>query len=91
MTFWFGYWWPSVKGNGPEDITSLILVGIVTAIFVPRVRRWWVVREQHLHAKLEHVMKQNAHIIHHSKAIPNKSTTTGDDLSVVPEHLKGKP
>ena len=59
---WFGYWWPSIKGNGPEDITSLVVVAIVTGLFVPRVRRWWVAREQALHAKLDHIIKHHPDI-----------------------------
>ena len=88
-TFYFGYWWPSLKGNGPEDVTSLIVAGVLTSIFVPRVRHWWVAREEHLHAKLDHVLKQNAHIIHHSRAIPNQHAD-GTPINEVPEHLQGR-
>lgn len=91
MTFFNHYYWPSITGNGPEDVTSLLIVGVLTGIFVPRVRRWWIAREQHLHAKVDLMLKQNAHIIRHHPDIPNASTTTGDDLSKVPEHLKGTP
>ena len=44
--FWLGYWWPSIKGNGPEDITSLIVVSIAASFLVPRVRRWWRARAE---------------------------------------------
>jgi hypothetical protein len=70
--FWFNYWWPSIKGNGPEDMTSLLIVGILTGIFVPRVRRWWIAREQAVHAKLDHNAKMLMHVIHHSPDIPNE-------------------
>ena len=69
---WFGYWWPSIKGNGPEDITSLVIVAIVTGLFVPRVRRWWVAREQALHAKLDHSARLLRHVIEHHPDIPNE-------------------
>ena len=69
--FWFHYEWPSLVGNGPEDITSLIILGVVTGIFVPRVRRWWIAREQAVHVKLEHNAKLLTHIIRHSDEIPN--------------------
>lgn len=68
--FWFNYWWPSIKGNGPEDVTSLIIVGIIASIVIPKMRAWWVKREQILHAKLSHVMRQQAHLIKHSD-VPN--------------------
>jgi len=89
MTFFNHYYWPSITGNGPEDITSLIVIGIITSIFVPRVRRWWITREQHIHAKLDHVLKTQAHIIHHSKSIPNIHSD-GTDLTAVPDDLKGR-
>ena len=88
--FWFHYWWPSLQGNGPEDLTSLIIIGIVTSIVVPKVRRWWITREQHLHAKVDLMLKQNAHLIHHTKSVPNEHSD-GTDLSHVPEDLKGLP
>ena len=83
---YFGYVWSSIKGNGPEDLTSLVIVGIIASIVIPRARRWWVAREEHLHAKLDHMLKQNAHIIHHSRGIKNEATD-GTDMTVVPEHL----
>jgi type II secretory pathway pseudopilin PulG len=76
--FYFNWWWPSIKGNGPEDLTSLIIVGIVASILIPRVRRWWKVRAEHLaarerelHAKIDHAIRQNAHLINHTKGVPN--------------------
>lgn len=87
--FWQTYEWPSLIGNGPEDITSLIIIGIVTGIFVPRVRRWWVAREQHLHAKIDHVLETQAHIIKHHPEIPN-AHADGTDLTTVPDHLTGR-
>jgi type II secretory pathway pseudopilin PulG len=92
-TFWFGYWWPSIKGNAPEDITSLIVVGIVASFVIPAARRWWKRRaaaaraaEQRLHDKLDHVLKQNAHIISTNKNISNVHED-GTDMTRVPEHL----
>jgi hypothetical protein len=82
-TYWFSYEWPSIKGNGPEDATSLLVVGILTGIFVPRVRRWWIAREQSVHAKLDHVMRQNAHLIHHSKSTPD---VAHDGVNLTADH-----
>ena len=72
--FWYGYWWPSIKGNGPEDVTSLLIVGTLTAVFVPVVRRWFKAHIEHLHAKLDH-------IIVHSKEHPQRGS--GPVLSTV--------
>lgn len=70
--FWFGYWWPSIKGNGPEDLTSLVIVGVVTAIFVPKVRAWWIAREKAVHEKLDQSIKLSKHLIKHHPDIPNE-------------------
>ena len=75
--FIFNYWWPSIKGNGPEDATSLLIVGIVTAIVVPAVRHWIAREVSHVHAKLDHI------ILHHPD-IPN-------EIPGLPEHRQPKP
>lgn len=76
-TFWFSYWWASIKGNAPEDVTSLILVGAVTVIVVPRVRRWIAQEAEHLHRKLDH-------LIIHTEGVPN-------EVPGLPEHRQPKP
>jgi hypothetical protein len=86
---WGMWWWSSDKGNGPEAIQEIIVVGIVTSIFVPRIRRWWIAREQHMHAKIDHVLKAQAHFIHHHPDIPNEHSD-GTTLSVVPDGLLGR-
>jgi hypothetical protein len=63
-TFWFGYWWASIKGNAPEDVTSLLVVGTLSAFFVPVVRHWFETKWGHLHAKLDH-------LIVHTEGVPN--------------------
>lgn len=75
--FWFNYWWPSIKGNGPEDVTSLLIVAAVTVIVVPRVRRWIAQEAGHFHAKLDHI------ILNHPD-IPN-------EVPGLPEHRQPKP
>lgn len=67
--FWFNYEWPSIKGNGPEDFTSLILVAVVTAVLVPAVRHWI---ERHVHSEFAHLHAKIDHVILHSKSIPNE-------------------
>lgn len=90
--FWSNWEWPSLRGNGPEDLTSLLIVTIIASIVVPRIRRWWVRRAEDakheaaiLHAKLDHAIKQNAHLIKHGgDHIPNVSHD-GIDLTAPPE------
>lgn len=80
-TFWFGYWWSSIKGNAPEDVTSLILVGIVTAVLVPAVRHWI---ERHVHSEFNHLHAKIDHVILNTKQIPN-------EIPGLPEHRQPKP
>ena len=63
---WFGYEWPSDKGNGPEAITELIVLGIITAIVIPPIRRWFLSKFHHMHERLEEV--HATVIAHHDEA-----------------------
>ena len=87
-TFWNHYWYPSLTGNGPEDVTSLIILGVLTGVFVPRVRRWWVDREQALHAKLDHNATLLKHMIRHHPDIPNADRHGNLLVDVPPEPVK---
>ena len=82
-TLWFGYTWPSLKGNGPEALVQTVVYGLIALIFVPPVRRWFKkeydkvhakIDKGHaeLHAKLEANAALSRHIIRHSKNIPNE-------------------
>lgn len=59
---WFGYFWPSIKGNGPEEIVSLLVIGTASAILVPVVRRWIRGEADKLHQKLDHIIKHHPDI-----------------------------
>lgn len=69
-TFWFGYWWASIKGNAPEDVTSLVIVGTISAFFVPVVRRWFATHIAHLHAKLDHIILNHPGIPNEVPGLP---------------------
>jgi hypothetical protein len=58
------YWWPSDKGNGPENVQWTLLALIVAAILIPPIRH--VIKREitKVHAKLDH-------IIEHHPDIPN--------------------
>lgn len=77
----YGYWWSSIKGNAPEDATSLILVAIVTAVLIPAVRHWI---ERHVHSEFAHLHAKIDHVILNTKAIPN-------EVPGVPESHQPKP
>lgn len=59
-TLWFGYFWPSDKGNGPEAILELIILAVIGRLIWPKIKR-------HIDA-LHHKMN---HIIEHHPDIPD--------------------
>ena len=62
-TLYFGYLWPSLKGNGPEALAQTIIYGLAAVALYPPLRKAAKREAEHLHAKLDHVIK-------HSKDIP---------------------
>lgn len=65
---WLHYELPSLVGNGPEDLTSLLIVTVVTALVYPPVRAWIRRELDHLHAKADHTRPTSCTIS--SKACP---------------------
>jgi hypothetical protein len=37
-TLWFGYFWPSDKGNGPEALTQTVIYATIAVLLVPPIR-----------------------------------------------------
>jgi hypothetical protein len=70
-TQWFLYWWPSDKGNGPENIQWTVLALIVASLLIPRVRKFFKRHFESVHEKLDHhhemVLQQNE--AHHEEAM----------------------
>ena len=52
---WFGYWVPSLWGNGPEAITQTIVYGLLALILIPPVRRFMRAEFHKVHEKIEAV------------------------------------
>ena len=52
-TQWFTYWWPSDKGNGPENVQWTVLALIVASLLLPRVRKFFKRHFESVHAKLD--------------------------------------
>ena len=53
---WFIYWWPSDKGNGPENIQWTAFAVLITVIVYPPIRHSIKREFEKLHHKLDHVM-----------------------------------
>lgn len=79
---WFGYFLPSLLGNGPEALVQTIVYGAIALIFIPPVRRWMARHvdsiKAHITAEHDAVHEKLDHIIHHTKAIPNQRTDGSD-------------
>lgn len=56
-TLWFGYFYPSIKGNGPEAIVQTIVYFLIAVAFVPLVRKAIKREAKKLHGKLDHIIK----------------------------------
>lgn len=39
--FWFNYVWPSIKGNGPEDLLFTLVGAAFVGIAWPRIKALW--------------------------------------------------
>ena len=63
---WYGYFWPSLKGNGPEALVQTVVYGLLAYLFLPPVKAYIDAHVDSIHAKLNHVIK-------HSKDIPPMS------------------
>lgn len=62
---WFNYFWPSLKGNGPEALVQTVVYGLIAIVFVPPIRRWFKAHLESIHAKVDH-------LILHSSEVPNE-------------------
>ena len=63
---WFGYFWPSLQGNGPEALIQTVVYGAIAVLFVPPVRHWFEREHDKIHAKMDHI------IFHHPDIPPFK-------------------
>lgn len=68
--WWVAYFWPSDKGNGPENLQWTALAISVTALLVPVVRKALKREAEKLHAKMDHLHDKVDHVIFHSKDVP---------------------
>ena len=61
-TLWYGYFWPSLKGNGPEALVQTIVYGALAYLLVPVVRRFVNGHTKALHKKLDHIIRHHPDI-----------------------------
>ena len=68
-TAWFGYTWPSLKGNGPEALVQTVVYALLAYLFIPPFRRWVNAHfkaqkksSDDVHLKLDHIIKHHPDI-----------------------------
>ena len=63
---WFGYTWPSLKGNGPEALAQTVAYAAVAVAVYPPLRKWATKEERamraELHSKMDHIIKYHPDI-----------------------------
>ena len=74
---WFTYAYPSLLGNGPEDLIRTTIAGVLAYVFIPQVRRFFERGWDKLHGRLdalhghhEKTQKMLQHIIDNHPDIP---------------------
>jgi hypothetical protein len=67
-TAWFGYSWPSDKGNGPEALQQTVVYALAAAVFIPVVRHFIAKEFQKVHHSIHiHGTEITAHLHHLTK------------------------
>ena len=66
---WFAYFWPSLKGNGPEALVQTVVYAVVGYLFYPPFHNWinnWFAgvheKTDLLHDKLDHIIENHPDI-----------------------------
>lgn len=70
---WFTYFWPSLQGNGPEDLFHLTILGVVgwlASRVGKKIMAEWREHKEHMHAKLDHIIINHPDIPNHVPGVP---------------------
>lgn len=59
---WINYFWASLKGNGPEALCQTVAYAAIAYAFYPPFRRWVRKEADHLHGKLDHIIRHHPDI-----------------------------
>ena len=72
---WFNYFWPSLKGNGPEALVQTVAYAVggflLSYVFIPQVRKFVNGHVKSFHDKLDaqHLARMNQAERHHAEAM----------------------
>lgn len=70
-TLWFSYFWPSLQGNGPEDLLSYLVIGGGVTLLGRWCVKEWRAHKNHVHAKLDHIILNHPDIPNHVPGVPD--------------------
>ena len=76
---WFGYFKPSLFGNGPEALIQTVAYAAVAVAVYPPLRKWATKEERAMRAELHNKVD---HIIKHHPDIPDYVSPGHTDGSV---------
>ena len=76
---WFGYFKPSLYGNGPEALIQTVAYAAVAVAVYPPLRKWATKEERAVNAELH---RKVDHIIFHHPDIPPLPPVAQTDASV---------
>jgi hypothetical protein len=71
-SLYFGYVWPSLKGNGPEALVQTVLYAAIAYLFYPPFRAWIRGHVSALHAKLNHIILFHPDIPNEVPGLPDE-------------------
>lgn len=74
---WFGYFVPSLWGNGPEALFQTVLYGLIALVFVPPIRHWAERHVKAIHDKLDH---------HHEMMLQQAESHHEEHMALVQKH-----
>jgi F0F1-type ATP synthase membrane subunit b/b' len=82
---WYGYFWPSDLGNGPEAIQQTVLYGLIALVFVPPIRHWAERHVKAIHDKLDHHHEQLLQQAeeHHERQMQQAETHHQEHLAAI--------
>jgi len=83
-SLWFGYAWPSVKGNGPEAALQTILYAAFAVAIIPPVRRAFL---KHIHSVERRIaVAHEAEQAHHEEAKAHRDEMH-ESIKAIHRHL----
>ncbi len=81
---WFGYFVPSLWGNGPEAVVQTFLYSAAAVLLIPPVRKWFTGHMKKLHQKLDNATKLARQ--HHQELLDQQQAHHDEALALARAH-----